>query len=167
MSTREEIARSAAAGLRGFAEGMKTSPVVVGFDGFVDSIIEVVDKRHDEHTYDGIPTIQRFGEKILAAAGKSSNYELMVKLEKLGGNGPIMANALASIGFPVSYVGAVGKGAIHSAFAPLAEHAECHSFCEPGSTDALEFDDGKLMISKYSHLCEVNAENMRGSLGEQ
>jgi len=33
---------------------------------------------------------QEFGRRILAAAGKSTNIELFPRLEKLGGNGPIM-----------------------------------------------------------------------------
>jgi len=35
-----------------------------------------------------------FGQRIVDAAGKSLNIELYPRLEKLGGNGPIMAHAL-------------------------------------------------------------------------
>src|SRR3954466_6853690 len=70
----------------------------VGLDGFVDEIIAVVDKRHDDGRFDRVRTIGALGEKIRGAIGQSSNYELVVKQMKLGGNGPIMANALASLG---------------------------------------------------------------------
>ena len=76
--------------------------VVVGFDGFVDEIITVVDKRHGEGQYEPVKTIAAMADKIRAASGESTNYELIVKQQKLGGNGPIMANALACLGFDVT-----------------------------------------------------------------
>ena len=53
-------------------------------------------------------TIGAIGQKILNASGQSSNYELVVKQRKLGGNGPIMANALACLGLDVTYLGNLG-----------------------------------------------------------
>ena len=45
-----------------------------------------------------LPTIARLAERVAAAAGRSGNLELVPQITKLGGNGPIMANALASFG---------------------------------------------------------------------
>ena len=149
MNDRAAIARSAAAGLRRFADADAPRRALVGFDGFVDSIIAVVDKRHDLENYDAIPTIADFGQRIAAKAGQSSNYEMVTKLEKLGGNGPIMANALAAGGAQVSYVGCLGYPSIHPVFEEFAHTAETFSVAEPGYTDALEFDDGKMMLGKY------------------
>ena len=90
---------------------------MVGLDGFVDTIIHLVAKRHGlGDDFSRIETIEDFGNRILAAAGKSSNIEMYPKMEKLGGNGPIMANALCATGFPVTYVGALGKPAMHPVF---------------------------------------------------
>lgn len=66
----------------------------VGLDGFVDEILHVVDKRHSAAAYDRMPTIAKLAERLAAAAGKSTNIEFVPQLTKLGGNGPIMANAL-------------------------------------------------------------------------
>ena len=155
MPDRSEIAQRAAAGLRRFADQRNAYPVVVGFDGFVDSIIQVVDKRYDAERFEPIPTIEQFGRKIVAAAGQSSNYELVVRLEKLGGNGPIMANALAALGFGVSYIGSLGHPAIHPVFREFTEQAKCYSIAQPGLTDALEFQDGKVMLGKHTALRNV------------
>src|SRR5206468_7525083 len=111
----------------------------IGIDGFVDEIIAVVDKRHSVEGYDAIPSIDMFGNKILRAAGQSSNYELVVKQMKLGGNGPIMANALASHGMSVTYIGCVGYPTIHPVFQELARRATVISIAEPGTTEALEY----------------------------
>jgi sugar/nucleoside kinase (ribokinase family) len=166
MSDRAAIARAAAECLRPFAAQTVAYPALVGFDGFVDSIIAVVDKRYDATRYDPVETIGRFGEKISAAAGQSSNYELVVKLEKLGGNGPIMAHALASLGLPITYIGCLGYPTIHPVFKELAERARCLSIANPGLTDALEFRDGKLMLGKHHSLRDVSWPRMREVIGE-
>ncbi len=167
MADRATVLKQAAAGLHQFAQTIDDTPVLVGFDGFVDSIIAVVDKRHDVGNYDPMRTIDQFGQRISAAAGQSSNFEFVVKLEKLGGNGPIMANALASMGLPVTYVGAVGLPQPHPVFNELVDAAEkVHSIANPGLTDAVEFDDGKLMLGKHSMLCDVNWQNIMRAIGE-
>jgi sugar/nucleoside kinase (ribokinase family) len=167
MSDRSAIARKAAAGLRKFAASAASTPVMVGFDGFVDSIIHVVDKRTDADHYQPVPTIERLSQKIAAASGQSSNYELVVTLEKLGGNGPIMANAMSAAGVKVSYIGALGHPAIHPVFADFARVAEVHSVSEPGYTDALEFSDGKLMLGKHGTIRQLGWEQVANVLGEE
>src|SRR6266581_122121 len=88
----------------------------IGLDGFVDEIIAVVDKRKNHEHYEPIRTIDQLGQKIRTAAGESANYELVVKQMKLGGNGPIMANALAGLGLAVTYVENLGYPNIHPVF---------------------------------------------------
>ncbi|MEM9883237.1 MAG: PfkB family carbohydrate kinase [Planctomycetota bacterium] len=166
MSKRAEIAADAAAGLRRFAERPEPSPVLIGFDGFVDSIIRVVDKRQDVDRYEAVPTIADFGGRISAKAGQSSNYELVVTLEKLGGNGPIMANAMAAGGAAVSYVGCLGYPSLHPVFEPFGETAEVFSVAEPGFTDALEFDDGKLMLGKYESVSKLDWPTVKQAVGD-
>jgi sugar/nucleoside kinase (ribokinase family) len=165
MTDRATLARQAALGLRSFADQRQQHPVIIGFDGFVDSIIAVVDKRYDAQRFDPVDTIAQFGKKISAAAGQSSNYELVVKLEKLGGNGPIMANAMVELGLPVTYIGCLGHPSIHHVFQDLAQRAECLSITGPGLTDALEFRDGKLMLGKHQTLKDVNWERICQVIG--
>ena len=81
----------------------------VGLDGFVDEILHVVDKRYDATRFDRVPTIAAYASRLAAAAGKSANIELVNVMTKLGGNGPIMANALArsfgkGVGFTVGMI---------------------------------------------------------------
>lgn len=148
--TREQICRSAARMLEAAAPRVSDMKATVGLDGFVDEIIGVVETRHDLENCDLVPTIAAFGAKVNAASGKSANFELVVKQMKLGGNGPIMANALAAAGLATTYVGAVGFPEVHPAFAELAKRAVVLPIGDPGHTDALEFGDGKLMLGKYT-----------------
>ena len=153
---RAEICWSAAASIRQGASTLGSTRALIGLDGFVDEIIAVVDHRYDIHRYDRVETISRMAEKIQAAAGKSTNYELMVTRRKLGGNGPIMANALAVFGVQVTYVGCLGHPELDPVFHDFAERAEVISIANPGFTNALEFADGKLMLSKLESLHDVN-----------
>ena len=139
----------------------------VGLDGFVDEILHVVDKRYDAERFDRVPTIAAYATRLAAAAGKSTNIELVNSMTKLGGNGPIMANALARFGIKTTYLGALGYPAIHPVFAPFQKRADVHSICGPGLTDALEFDDGKLMVGKHYTLKEVNWENVCQRYGRE
>src|SRR2546429_7599481 len=142
--SRAQIAELTGKKLAAAAPTIPSIKTLVGLDGFVDNIISVVDKRHDLEKFDRIKTIDLLGRKILNAAGQSSNYELVVTQQKLGGNGPIMANALASLGMNVTYIGNLGYPAIHPVFADFAKRAHVLSIAEPGYTDALEFEDGQL-----------------------
>jgi len=91
--------------------------------------------------------------------------ELVSQLTKLGGNGPIMANAMASFGVKVSYLGNLGYPNLHPVFADFTKLAEVHSLAEPGYTDALEFEDGKIMLGKHQSLKQVNWENIKSRFG--
>jgi sugar/nucleoside kinase (ribokinase family) len=137
----------------------------VGLDGFVDEILHVVDKRENAEVYSRLPTIAQLASRLAAAAGKSTNIELVNHLTKLGGNGPIMANALASFGLKVAYLGLLGYPSLHPVFEDFAKRAEVHSIGQPGTTDALEFEDGKIMVGKHSSLKEVTWKNIQARFG--
>jgi sugar/nucleoside kinase (ribokinase family) len=139
----------------------------IGLDGFVDEILHVVDKREDAERYLRLPTIAQFAARLASAAGKSTNIELVTQATKLGGNGPIMANALASLGLKVTYLGILGYPNLHPVFADFARRAEVHSIAEPGYTDALEFEDGKVMLGKHQSLKQMNWENICSRFGAE
>src|ERR1041385_1659218 len=139
----------------------------VGLDGFVDEILHVVDKRESAERYQRLTTIAKFAGRLAAAAGQSTNVELVSQLTKLGGNGPIMANALASLGLKVTYLGILGYPALHPVFADFAKRAEVHSIAEPGYTDAIEFEDGKIMMGKHQSLKQMNWENIKSRFGQE
>src|SRR4051794_28005605 len=121
--SREQICELTSRKLSAAIPNLPNLKATVGLDGFVDEIIAVVDKRHAHDRYDAIRTIAALGAKITGASGESSNYELVVKRMKLGGNGPIMANALAEMGLAVTYVGNLGYPTLHPVFEPLARKA--------------------------------------------
>jgi sugar/nucleoside kinase (ribokinase family) len=156
MSTspgQDDVRLQALDGLR--ARGCETKKVMVGLDGFIDEIIHVVDRRYDFETYSRLSTMSDYAKRIAHAAGKSTNIEWIVKNVKLGGNGPIMAAALGELGSHVLYVGAVGWPRVDPVFESLERYGEVVSVAAPGHTDAVEFDDGKIMHGKIETMKDV------------
>lgn len=161
--TREACAQKLTLGANSVAQ----MTAFVGLDGFVDEILHVVDKRQDANTFTLVPTIARFAERLAGAAGKSTNLELVCDRKKLGGNGPIMANALASFGLKVTYCGNLGYPNLNPVFAEFAQRAEVHTIAPPGLTDALEFEDGKVMVGKHEYLKEITWENIKARWSQE
>ena len=135
----ETLALSTASQLRAAAPRLAKMKTVVGFDGFVDTILKVVQTRQSPTKYTPYAKMREWAEKVAAAAGVSANFEFAKQMVKLGGNGPIMANALDAAGLAVTYIGNLGK---------------------------LEFDDGKLMLGKHESLKEVNWATITAHLPE-
>ena len=139
--------------------------LLVGFDGFIDEIIHVVVMRNCETEYTRMAKISDLADKIAAAAGLSTNIELVPQLIKIGGNGVIMANALAISNMDVHYIGSLGAPEVHPVFDDFVRNCQSvTSLCDPGHTDALEFTDGKLMLGKSTTLKEINWENLVNTL---
>lgn len=141
----------------------KSKKALVGIDGFVDIIVHPVDQRSGPgNQFKAISTITDFANRIGSAAGKSANIELAPLVQKLGGNGPIMANAQSAHGLQVRYLGALGRDTIHPVFHDFAQKTQAISIADPGVTHAAEFDDGKIMFGSmasldgitYQRLCE-------------
>ena len=139
---------------------------LIGFDGFVDTILHIVKTRRSPTKYERFESMAEWSRHIAAASGVSANFEFVPQCVKLGGNGPIMANALLALGLRVTYLGALGKPALHPVFADFAKRARTLLFAEPGQTDALEFADGKLLCGNLSALSEVNWRNLVRHISE-
>ncbi len=139
---------------------------LIGFDGFVDKIVKAVDKRSGQgKAFTPIKEIAAFGKRISDAAGHSANIELYPELEKIGGNGPIMAEAIRATGATVRYIGALGKPP-HPVFEEFATATQAVSLCDPGITHAVEFDDGKIMLGMMASLDEITYSRLIQTMGE-
>lgn len=140
---------------------------LVGFDGFIDKIKVAVDKRFGvKENFTKITHIQEFAKRISSASGKSTNIELYLQREKMGGNGPTLANAFLKTGLQTRYIGALGKPHFHSIFESFARDTHAVSIAQPGITDALEFDDGKIMLGDMNGLDAVTYENILTAIPE-
>jgi sugar/nucleoside kinase (ribokinase family) len=87
-------------------------------------------------------------------------------VKKIGGNGPIMCNSLSKHGSKITYIGALGDPTIDDVFRVMDDNVHLHSIANSGHTDALEFDDGKLLLGKMSSLNDITYEKLISSFGK-
>lgn len=142
--------------------------LLVGFDGFIDEICQVVEERLTASKYRAVKTITDYANKVGKYAGLSMNIEIVPTLIKLGGNAPIMANCLSELGNSIDFIGAIGQSHIHPLFLDFSlKCRNCFSVAEPGHTDALEFTDGKIMLGKIEPMDKVNWTNIVSLIGTE
>ena len=167
MASKSSLPLQVVKHIRDARHPLATSNVLVGLDGFVDTILHVVSKRESATKYTRMAKIEEFADRVKAAAGQSANFEMVTQMVKLGGNGPIMAHALGSYGTRVTYVGNLGAPNLHPIFNDFAKSADVYSIAEPGYTDAIEFEDGKLMCGKHESLKQINWDTILKHLPEE
>jgi sugar/nucleoside kinase (ribokinase family) len=112
--------------------------------------------------------IKELGQKIIDSSEVSCNIELVVKRRKIGGNGPILANALLQSGHKVSFIGAIGEnGHIEPLFQEMAALCkDVYSIAKSAHTDALEFEDGKILLGKHESIMNIDFEKILLAVGK-
>jgi len=168
MPHREQIANAAADALASAI----LPPALAGFDGFVDSIVHMVDRRDDmsRNGYQRLTTIAAFAQRCAAAAGRSTNIEQVLLQDRFGGNGPLFAGALARLGVPTTFIGAIADpnnaSSIHPVFREFASWcARAVPIAPPSVTLCAEFDDGKLMFNETSAVQMVTWDRLVSVVG--
>ncbi len=150
------------------AERAAALPVLLGFDGTIDRLYSVVRERSGlGESFAAFPRIEDFGGKINTLAGRSGMMELWPRREKIGGNGPICALALAASSRRVRYIGPLGDP-VDPAFGALVDAAEAVvSIGEPAVTHALEFNDGKIMLPVLRSYEALTPEHLIERVGRE
>lgn len=139
----------------------------VGFDGFTDEIASVVQTRFDAHHYEPMTQIAQLGGRILEAANKSCNIEWVVNQTKLGGNAPILTNALLEGGHEILFAGAIGlPGNIEPIFSEMAARCtKVYPLAASGLSRALEFRDGKVIFGSHASVMEIDDQRIFSEIG--
>ncbi len=139
--------------LQQYMEACLLSPsgkkVFVGFDGFVDRIMKAVKQQQNFSTI-YFKTIGEFASRINSVSGKSGQIELVTERIKLGGNAPILSNTLGKLGIKSYCAGSLGYPEQHSIFSEMDKTCELISLINPGESSAIEFEDGKIILSELS-----------------
>lgn len=143
---------------------LQSKKITAGFDGFIDTIARIIREKQDHQAPSLFITIKQFGEYILEKQGASFSLELEEKSIKLGGNMPIMANALGRLGISVNCIGALGYPQIHMVFNQLSSNCRLYSFAEPGAATAYEFNDGKMMMAQMGAINTSGWEKIKEAI---
>ena len=140
--------------------------VFVGFDGYIDKIQKAVESRKkDKVTY--YDSLTAFSNRIAVAAGKSGQVELVTQEIKIGGNAPIMATALSSLGIYNTCLGCAGYPKPLTEFKKLPELTHMLSIGNPAETNALEFSDGKMILSELTTFRKLDWAHIVSLIGKK
>lgn len=139
--------------------------VTAGFDGFVDYVVRAIKNVNDENSCTFFQNIGEFGSYIVSKQGKSCIVELEEQVVKIGGNMPILANALGNLGVKVNCIGAMGYPEIEPVFKGMSSNCTLYSVSEPGYCTALEFNDGKIMLAKTHTINSMTWDNIKDIVG--
>jgi len=150
--------------LETFEPNSTETPAFIGLDGYIDKIQKVV-LAQDGESRSYYQTIDAFAGRIEQAAGLSAQLELVTQEMKLGGNAPIMAHALASLGVSNYCLGNFGAPEIHPLFEQIHPKSKLISLGLPAETNALEFDDGKLILSEVTPFQPINWNYVKEKIG--
>jgi pfkB family carbohydrate kinase len=147
------------------AGNLPRQTIMAGFDGFTDILVKVIKMKEALQPPAMFATIEEFGSYILAKKGASLSLEMEEQNVKLGGNMPIMANALGELGAVVHCVGALGYPQQHPIFDSLPPVCKKYSFANPGHTTAFEFNDGKIMMGNMGELNKAGWQTITERIG--
>lgn len=138
---------------------------MIGFDGFVDKIKKPVKQKHGSNEPEFYQSLSEFANRIHAATGKSGQIEMVTQKTKLGGNGPILANALGRLGIKNFCIGCMGHPSKRQVFTKMNPNCELISVLDPGLSDAIEFADGKMIFSELSVFDNYNWKYLKEVIG--
>jgi sugar/nucleoside kinase (ribokinase family) len=113
-------------------------------------------------------TISILAERIAAAAGRSTNVERRLREVRAGGNAFLCARALHGLGQDVTLAANVGNQPNHL----FSQTFACGRWTvlstgQPNDTDALEFSDGKIMLTDSRPLEELTYKKLTEAIGRR
>jgi len=146
-------------------QSLSEKKVTLGFDGFCDTILKVIRAKDEDRSTSYFESISEFGDYIIQKGEKNFSLELEETTTKIGGNMPIMANALAQFGPKQSCIGSLGVPTIHPVFNQMPSNCELYSFANPGLTNAMEFNGRKIILAEIGALNRIEWKELKSIIG--
>jgi len=139
--------------------------VVFGFDGYVDNVRRAGTNAGAPDS-DRITTLREFGEEIVTSAAADSSLSISWERhgQRTGGHVSHLSRAYQTLGFEPTLVGMCGEP-VREIFEREFEACTLYSLGDPGITDAIEFDDGKLMLMENGGAATLDWEAITSRVG--
>ena len=139
--------------------------IVLGCDGFVDETFELVAERRGPADFTAMEKLKDFGELLVARADGGVGLELVPKRRCEGGCGINTGRIAACLGIKPILPGLYGENQIDPAFEPFKDTCELLSLGDPALTIALEFSDGKVLMSNLAAVSNLTWADIEKRLG--
>lgn len=150
---------------RDYLDNLK-GKVLLGCDGFVDETYEIVEVRKSPSEFVPMHRLRQFGELLVARADGGVGVELVPKRRCEGGFAINTGRVAAFLGLKPCLPGLYGKDAIDPAYHEFQDNCELLSLGNPALTIALEFGDGKVLMSNLEAVSSLTWESFKNHFGE-
>jgi len=140
--------------------------ILLGCDGFVDETYQIVQVRKSQTEFTPMKKLREFGELIVARGDGGVGMELVPKRRCEGGFGINTGRVAAFLGLKPCLPGLYGGQAIDPAYEEFKDICELVSLGDPALTIALEFGDGKVLMSNLAAVSNLTWEDFKKHFGE-
>ncbi|WP_129113749.1 PfkB family carbohydrate kinase [Halegenticoccus tardaugens] len=140
--------------------------VAFGFDGVIDRVRTAVATRAGPEEYERMGTLEEFGTRIVDAAAldTSCSIEWFSERKRAGGHTAHLGRAMERLGHRPTIVGTYGSPP-RETFTREYDRTRLVSLGEAPVTDAIEFDDGKVLLSETRRLANLDWEGISSVVG--
>ena len=141
--------------------------ILLGCDGFVDETYEIVQVRKSQTEFTPMKKLKEFGELIVARGDGGVGLELVPKRRCEGGFGINTGRVAAMLGLQPRLPGLYGSPTIDPAYVQFKDMCELASLGDPALTIALEFGDGKVLMSNLEAVSNLKWSDFKKHFGEK
>ena len=139
--------------------------ILLGCDGFVDETYEIVEVRRSQSDFTAMKKLRQFGELLVERADGGVGLELVPKRRCEGGFAINTGRVAAFLGLKPSLPGLYGNQSIDPAYHEFEENCNLLSLGDPALTIALEFSDGKVLMSNLEAVSNLSWEQFKTHFG--
>lgn len=134
-------------------------------DGFIDEQWSLVNSRISMDKVELIGKMTQFADRINAVGTGGMGIELIKKRVVFGGFTANIGHAAASLGVKTTMAGLFGEGEVMPVFDELQKLAKMVTLGAPSITHALEFDDGKILMTNMEAVLGMRWSRIKDALG--
>lgn len=133
----------------GFPDTVGGEEVVFGFDGMVDTVREIIDERQGRAEYTAVSELSAVSKRIDQSVdvNSSATFEWTENATRTGGHACHLTRALGGLDYEPTMIGTFGDP-VEPVFREEFDAHPIVSIGRPGHTDAVEFNDGKLLLTQ-------------------
>lgn len=140
--------------------------ILLGCDGFVDEVYEIVAERRSLTDYSAIDHLKTFGQHIVDRAEGGVGLELVHKRRCEGGFAINTGRVAGMLGLQPRILGLFGEKELDPVFDVFTDICQITSLGEPALTLAFEFVDGKILLSDPKTVANLTWREVEAKLGE-
>ncbi|MEI6562620.1 MAG: PfkB family carbohydrate kinase [Verrucomicrobiota bacterium] len=133
----------------------------------MDETYEIVEVRKSQTEFTPMKKLRQFGELIVARADGGVGLELVPKRRCEGGFGINTGRVAACLGLNPLLPGLYGSQSIDPAYEQFKDICDLASLGDPALTIALEFGDGKILMSNLEAVSSLTWEDFKKHFGEE